>query len=191
MAEGKKQTQTIRIGAMAIDKSFPSTGSAPVTTTTAVQSTAVQIDDDFYGWLLDQASALQRLRPDSLDWRNLVEELETMGRNEENALESYLVVLLKHLLKCRYQPSKKTSSWEASIENSRERIARLLKRSPSLNSKIDEIFRGAYSLARRKAGAEMRLAKDEWDQHLPSSCEWTLETVLDPLFWPAVPVTRG
>jgi hypothetical protein len=76
--------------------------------------------DDFYGWLLDQASALQRLRPDSLDWQNLAEELEAMGRSEENALESYLVVLLKHLLKCRYQPGKITGSWEASIENSRE-----------------------------------------------------------------------
>lgn len=113
-----------------------------------------------------------------------------MGRSEENALESYLVVLLKHLLKCRYQPGKKTSSWEASIENSRERITRLLKRSPSLNSKIEEIFRGAYSLARRKAGAEMRLGKDEWDQNLPLSCEWTLETVLDPLFWPVVPANH-
>ncbi|MBV8054748.1 MAG: DUF29 domain-containing protein [Deltaproteobacteria bacterium] len=152
-----------------------------------MQSPAVRIDDDFYGWLLDQASALQRARPDSLDWRNLAEELEAMGRSEENALESYLVVLLKHLLKYRYQPSKRTSSWEASIENSRERIARLLKRSPSLKSKIDEIFRAAYSLARRKAGAEMRLEKDEWDQNLPLACEWTLETVLDSQFWPIVP----
>jgi Domain of unknown function DUF29 len=173
VAEGKKHTQTIQIGATAVDESFRSTGSAPVTTTTAVR-----IDDDFYGWLLDQASALQRLQPDSLDWRNLAEELEAMSRSEEDALESYLVVLLKYLLKCRYQPGKKTSSWEASIENSRERITRLLKRSPSLNSKIDEIFRGAYSLARRKAGAEMRLEKDEWDHYLPLSCEWTLETVL-------------
>jgi hypothetical protein len=162
-------------------------GSPPLTSTAKAQSAVVRIDDDFYGWLLEQAAALQRLRPDSLDWQNLAEELESMGRSEENGLESYLVVLLKHLLKCRCQPSKKTSSWEASVENSRERIARLLKRSPGLKAKIDEIFLGAYSLARRKAGAEMRLTKDEWDCNLPSTCEWTLETVLDPLFWPSIP----
>jgi hypothetical protein len=161
--------------------------SSAARTVTTVQPPSVCIDDDFYGWLRDQAAALQRLRPDSLDWRNLAEELEAMGRSEENTLESYLIVLLKHLLKCRYQSSKKTASWEASIENSRERIARLLKRSPSLKSKIDEIFRAAYSLARRKAGAEMRLGKDEWDRNLPLVCEWNLETILDPLFWPVVP----
>jgi len=171
-------------------ESFTLASGASATTTAAVQSPAVRIDDDFYGWLLDQASALQRLQPDSLDWRNLAEELEAMGRSEENALESYLVVLLKHLLKCRYQAGKKTPGWEASIENSRERIARLLKRSPSLKSEIDETFRAAYSLARRKAGAEMRLGKDEWDQHLPQSCEWSLDAVLDPLFWPVASISH-
>src|SRR5215472_14077911 len=83
----------------------------------AATSPPVLIDDDYYGWLLNQAAALQRSRPDWLDWRNLAEELEGMGRSEENALESYLVVLLKHLLKFRYQPRKKTPSWEASVEN--------------------------------------------------------------------------
>src|SRR5215469_18677199 len=46
VAEGKKQTQTIQISAMAVDESFSSTGSASVTATNAVQSPAVRIDDD-------------------------------------------------------------------------------------------------------------------------------------------------
>src|SRR5437764_4770786 len=96
----------------------------------AVESTpVVSIDADFRGWLYDQAALLRRLRPGALDWRNLAEELEAMGRSEENALESYLAVLLKHLLKWRYQPNKRTGNWEASIENSRDRINRLLERS--------------------------------------------------------------
>ena len=99
--------------------------SVPGTTITAVQSPTVPIDDDFYGWLLEQASALRRLRPDLLDWRNLAEELEAMGRSEENALISHLVVLLKQLLKWRYQANKRTGSWEASIENSRDDIDHL------------------------------------------------------------------
>ena len=144
----------------------------------------VQIDDDFYGWLHDQASALRRLRPDSLDWQNLAEELEGMERNEESSLESYLVVLLKHLLKWRYQANKRTGSWEASIENARDRINRLLRRSPSLRSKIDESFDVAYRLARRKAGAQMGLNKDQWESALPASSEWPLDKVLAAEFWP-------
>jgi hypothetical protein len=37
----------------------------------------------------------------------------------------------------------------------------------------------AYSLARRKAGAKMRLGKDdEWERNLPMACKWPLETIL-------------
>ena len=155
------------------------------TTKATVQTDVVRIDDDFYAWLLDQASALRRLQPDSLDWENLAEELEAMGRSEENGLESYLVVLLKHLLKWRYQPEKRTGSWEASIENSREQISRRLQRSPSLKSKQDEVFLVAYRLARRRAGAQMGMRKQEWEIQLPASCEWSLEKeVLDAAFWP-------
>jgi len=161
------------------------TSDAIETTTSIVAlGTAVSIDADFYGWLHDQASVLRRLRPSALDWRNLAEELEAMGRSEENALESYLIVLLKHLLKWRYQPMKRTGSWEASIENSRDHIDDLLKRSPSLKSKIDQVFNVAYRHARREAGAEMDLNKAQWEQSLPVSCEWTLETVRNDAFWP-------
>ncbi len=108
-----------------------------------------------------------------------------MGRNEENSLQSYLERLLTHLLKYAYQPKKISPSWESSIENSRDRIRLLLKRSPSLKSKIAELFEDAYPLARRQAGAQMRMHKREWDARLPKGCPWSLETVLDPDFWPS------
>ncbi|HEX4208961.1 MAG TPA: DUF29 domain-containing protein [Candidatus Binataceae bacterium] len=145
---------------------------------------AAIIDADYYAWLVAQAHTLRRSRPEFLDWENLAEELEGTARHEERALESYLVVLLSHLLKYRYQASKVSGSWEASIENSRERVARLLHRSPSLKSKLEEIIAEAYPLARREAGAEMGLRKRDWERRLPKSCEWTLETILDANFWP-------
>jgi uncharacterized protein DUF29 len=162
---------------------FAGTPNAVAPTALAVSEPKVQIDD-FYGWLLDQASKLRRSRPDSLDWENLAEELEAMGRSEESALESHLENLLIHLLKWRYQPNKRTGSWEATIENSRERVVRLLDRSPSLKSKIDEAFREAYRTARREAGGQMNLSKREWEGCLPDPCEWNLQTVQDPNFWP-------
>src|SRR5271166_2501279 len=98
---------------------------------------AVRIDDDFYGWLRDQASALRdRGRALSIDWEPLAEELDAMGRSEESSLQSFLERLLTHLLKYAYQSEKITGSWENSIESSRLRIDILLKRSPSLKNKI-------------------------------------------------------
>ena len=49
-----------------------------------------QIDEDFYGWLFAQAAALRARGDFLIDWENVAEELEAMGRNEENSLQSYL-----------------------------------------------------------------------------------------------------
>ena len=148
------------------------------------QAPAVSIDVDFRAWLHDQASALRRLRPGALDWENLAEELEAMGRSEESALESHLTNLLIYLLKWRYQPNKRMGSWEATIENSRDHITQLLQRSPSLKSKINEAFRSAYRHARREADGQMGLTKWEWERRLPDSCEWSLNMARDDDFWP-------
>ncbi len=149
-----------------------------------MQPTA-QIDDDFYGWLHAQAAAMRARGDVPIDWENVAEELEAIGRNEENSLQSYLERLLTHLLKYAYRADKITPSWESSIENSRVRIELLLKRSPSLKSKIGELFDDAYRLGRANAGAQMRMHKREWDALLPKTCPWPLETVLDPNFWPS------
>jgi hypothetical protein len=107
-----------------------------------------------------------------------------MARSEERALESHFENLLIHLLNWRYQPNKRSGSWEATIENSREHILRLLQRSPSLKSNLDDAFHGAYRTARRDAGGQMGLSKREWERRLPDLCEWSLEGVQDSNFWP-------
>ena len=146
---------------------------------------AVQTDDDFYGWTRDQASAIrERGQVLSIDWEPLAEELDAMGRSEESSLQSFLERLLKHLLEYTYQSDKITGSWENSIEGSRIRIDALLKRSPSLKSKIGELFEDAYRFARGEAGAEMGMRRRQWDTRLPKSCPWPLKTVLDADFWP-------
>jgi hypothetical protein len=143
------------------------------------QAPAVSFESDFYGWLLNQSSLLRDQRHSGLDWNNLAEELEAMARSEEDALESQLIRLLKHLLEFRYQAHKVTGSWEASVDDSREQISRILLRSPSLKSKLDGLFEAAYPRARRMAGAEMRLRKRDWEKLIPPSCEWPLNTVLN------------
>jgi hypothetical protein len=75
-----------------------------------------------YDWICQQATLLRRHRPAFLDWANLAEELEGMGRNEVHALTSFVERLLVHLLKWAYSPAKRSGSWETSIENSRDQI---------------------------------------------------------------------
>jgi hypothetical protein len=52
-----------------------------------------------------------------LDAANLLEEIESMGRSEKQALESSLKLLLMHLLKYRYPPNLRSNSWRFTIRN--------------------------------------------------------------------------
>jgi hypothetical protein len=142
-------------------------------------------EKDFMAWLLDQAATLRLRRHQAIDGDDLAEELEAMARSEEHGLESYLEVLLGHLLKWADQPERRSGSWEASIENSRDQVAARVQRSPSLKAKLEDLAASAYRRARRTAGAEMGLDREQWNRLVPQSCEWSVELVVDSEFWPS------
>lgn len=106
-----------------------------------------------------------------------------MARSDEHAVESLLEVLLTHLLKWRYQPSRRSRSWQVSIQNARSKIRRRLAESPSLKSKLPTLIEDAYESARRLAGVEMELDERAWDALAPASCAWTFETLISDI-WP-------
>src|SRR5688500_881064 len=67
-------------------------------TTEGKMKAAVSYDAYFYAWTQDQADRLRRLRPNSVDWKHLAEEVEDLGRSQLNAVLSHLRNLLAHLL---------------------------------------------------------------------------------------------
>jgi hypothetical protein len=143
-------------------------------------------ETDFYSWSLEQARALRRaaeLRlnaPVALDWENLAEEVESMGRAEAERLESSFRLLLMHLLKWRHQPELQSRSWRNTIGRERDNIARHLRRNPGLKARQDELFRDAYADARREAMRESGLPL----RAFPERCPWRREQVMDDAFWP-------
>ena len=139
-------------------------------------------EEDFYGWLLDQARMLRTLVMvgTQIDWADLAEELEGMARNEERSLRSQMERVLMLLLKWKFQPDMQSRSWKISIQNGRDEINDLLKTSPSLKSKLKELSDFAYRKARRTASDEMGCDEDD----LPSSCPWDIDEFLDEDFFP-------
>ena len=75
-------------------------------------------EQDFYAWTLQQAELLRSQTHQDLDWVNLAEELEDMGKNLKRELESRLKVLFAHLLKWQYQPSHRGHSCNTRLRNS-------------------------------------------------------------------------
>ncbi|MFM7189393.1 MAG: DUF29 domain-containing protein, partial [Microcystaceae cyanobacterium] len=84
-------------------------------------------ETDYHQWIEKTMQQLQQRNLENLDWDNLIEELESMGRNDKRALISLLTRLLEHLLKLAYWETEKAHNgnhWSAAIVNFRAQIHR-------------------------------------------------------------------
>ncbi len=151
---------------------------------TTIQSITTAItslyEQDFDLWLQTNINLLKEGKFTELDLENLLEELESMGRSDKNALKSNLRVLLMHLLKYKYQPKKRTNSWNYTIIEHRIRLEDTFKTSPSLYRFFEEIFNESYQNARKLAAAETGLSIAIF----PPESPFTVEEVLNPDFLP-------
>lgn len=91
---------------------------------------------------------------------------------------------LVHLLKWRFQPKRRSLSWSRAINHQRERIALLIKGTPSLEAVLREPdWRREISLAALdQASKETGVDKGAF----PEASPWELTAALDPDFWPDV-----
>jgi hypothetical protein len=141
-------------------------------------------DQDFYAWTNEQAGLLRAGRLSEADVEHIAEEIENMGKSEKRELASRLHVVLLHLLKWRYQPSRRGAPWRVSIDNNRDRLEVHLADNPSLKSFMPAALTQAYRLARRDAEVETGLDLSTF----PQSCPWADSEIIDPDFWPDSPV---
>ncbi|EAC0789750.1 DUF29 domain-containing protein [Salmonella enterica] len=137
-------------------------------------------DTDFYGWTQEQADLIRAGRTEDLDLKNLLEEIEAMGRSERRELESRLQVLFMHLLKWQYQSERQGRSWQLTIEEQRRKALRVLQENPSLKSRLTEIVKDAYGDAVIAAERETNIRRSVF----PETCPWTFEQAVDTSFWP-------
>jgi Domain of unknown function DUF29 len=142
------------------------------TTTRSVRDALYEAD--FAAWAEAQAQALRASRLDELDLEHLAEEIADLSNRERDAVESHLETLVMHLLKWRYQPDRRSRSWEATIKVARRNAAKLLRRSPSLRRELPASLDEVYPNARIRAVAETKLPDDV----LPEACPFTPDQIL-------------
>jgi hypothetical protein len=139
---------------------------------------------DYYAWIRSQVSALRGQRVEEIDWANVAEEIEDLGKSEKRSIESRMGRIVEHLLKLGYSPARVKSlirrGWELSIREARRQIRRRLSESPSLRRKTREMFPHAYEGGRNAALIALNLP----DSALPETSPWTLEQILDNGFLP-------
>ena len=139
---------------------------------------------DYYTWTQEQARALRERRIEELDWTNVAEEIEDLGKREKRALRSQLVRLLGHLLKFAFARevmwSNNSRGWELSIRGARRESSMYLDENPGLRPHVEQIFRSAYESARLEVLKALRLP----DSAIPETAPWNLDQIVDDAFLP-------
>jgi hypothetical protein len=103
---------------------------------------------DILSWSEHQADLLRRLargeRVNDVDWTHVVEEIEDVGLSELHAVESFLDLMLVHLLKLHGWPgSPSVDHWRAEVGSFQKTAARRF--APSMRQRLDvtKLYRDA------------------------------------------------
>jgi hypothetical protein len=95
---------------------------------------------DFLAWTREQAGALRSAGRGTnlpIDWENVAEEIETLGRSERRELTSRLGTVIEHLLKLSLSPAEgPRRGWVETVLRTRAQIDELLEDSPSLRGEL-------------------------------------------------------
>jgi hypothetical protein len=134
-------------------------------------------DADILQWSEEQAALLRRLAAgervnDAVDWPNVIEELESVGREQLHAVESLLVQALLHDLKAEAWPLWwDVPHWRAEARRFRGDAARRF--APSMRQRIDiaELYREALRAMPDTVDGQPPLP-------VPETCPVTLDELL-------------
>jgi hypothetical protein len=134
-------------------------------------------DSDIVTWSEHQGALLRRLARGEkvnaqIDWENVAEEVESVGREQLHAVESQLLQALIHMLKARSWPNSRDAGvWIADSMNCRARAANRFV--PSMRQRID--IARLYRQARR---AIPPTTEGVTPLPVPEMCSFTLDALL-------------
>ena len=139
---------------------------------------ASEYDTDILEWSEHQGALLHRIargelvNSAELDWPNIAEEIESVGREQLHAVESLLVLALLHTLKAEAWPlSRDAAHWRAEAIRFRGDAADRF--SPSMRQRIN-----LARLYRRALKAMPETQDGQASLPVPEQCPVTLDELL-------------
>ena len=136
-----------------------------------------EYETDILDWSEHQAALLRRLAAGEqvnaeIDWENVVEEIESVGRDQLHAVQSLLRQSLIHMLKAEAWPeSRDAPVWRADANNFRSQAADRFV--PSMRQRVD--LARVYRQARRAVPAKI---DGMAPLPLPDACPVSLDELL-------------
>jgi hypothetical protein len=132
-------------------------------------------DEDIITWSEQQAELLRRRASNALDWDNLAEEIEDVGRSQLRAVQSHLAQALLHDLKAEAWPlSPEVPHWRAEARGQRDDARAAF--TPSMTQRMD-----VAALYRRALRRMPETIDGQPPLPVPEVCPVTLDEVLAEL----------
>jgi hypothetical protein len=141
-------------------------------------------DDDIVTWAEQQAAALRELagKPElsnAVDWENLIEEVETLGRTEWRSVESQLINALAHILKGFCDPdSPSRAPWSIETGNFLQEARKDFRNSMRRKLQLGDVWNAAFE----KASRELLTYRRRIPPGVPRDCPFTLDEMLSTSF---------
>ena len=116
---------------------------------------------DFVLWSREQADLLRRMAAGErvnhrIDWENVAEEIESLGRSDWRELRTRVQLVLRHLIKLQASPAvAPRNGWKRTVIEQRNPINALLQDSPSLARRLPEAISTELPPARELAQLDL------------------------------------
>lgn len=138
---------------------------------------------DFAAWAAEQGRVMRAGQHGRVDWANVIEEIETLGRAERSALRSAIALILEHMLKFDYGLNDAPKAgWRRTIRVQQRHGRKIIKDSPSLKPVIPVIIGEEYADAREAALDSFELHEpvllEQYRATIPETCPYTETDVL-------------
>ncbi|GBF79531.1 DUF29 domain-containing protein [Aphanothece sacrum] len=136
-------------------------------------------ESDYLQWLEETVNLLKSRQLNKLDYDNLIEELEALGRTEKRAITSLLEQIIRHLLLDQYwtvEHEFNANHWEAEIISFRNQLNKCL--TTNLYKYLQNNLESIYDDAKDYIKAKTKL------NNLPDICPYTLNQLLDKTWLP-------
>ena len=138
-----------------------------------------EIDD--YLWLEETIKLLKTKDLDNLDLDNLIEELESLGRNDLNKVRSLLRQIIIHILLLEYwqeEYDRNYRHWQGEIIAFRDDLNNSL--TTTLKNKLVQELAHIYNVAVKVVVQKTGLASNLF----PDNCPYSLEQLFDDNWYP-------
>jgi len=149
-------------------------------------------ETDFVAWTERQAKLLRTPAtercPLALDWENLAEEIESLGRTYRRALANHVLKAIEYLLKLQYASTTESrTAWIAALDRERSEIEACLEDEPGLRPHLPEIIAKESRRAVRHVMHELTLLGDTAAAaHVKTHRRFTEEHVVSDWFPPSL-----